>query len=136
MGCTLTLSGSVVGVRNVPLFLEEADTVIPNPTFQILGMDIMDLPQTVNGNKHVLVIQDFLTTWPLVFPLPDQKTNRIVRILVEVIPFFEAILSDRGTNLMSHLMLDICKLLGIKKLNMTAYHPQFDGMVIEPSKLC
>ena len=26
-------------------------------------------------------------------------------------------------------MLDVCKLLGIKKLNTTAYHPQCNGMV-------
>ena len=50
----------------------------------------------------------------------------------EVIPLFgvpEALLSDRVTNLMSHLMLDICKKLGIRKLNTTAYHPKCDGMV-------
>ena len=41
----------------------------------------------------------------------------------------EALLSDRGTNLLSHLMEDVCKLLGIHKLNTTAYHPQCDGMV-------
>ena len=41
----------------------------------------------------------------------------------------EALLSDRGTNLLSHLMQDVCKLLGIRKLNTTAYHPQCDGMV-------
>ena len=39
--------------------------------FQILGIDVMDLPKTEGGNKHVLVIQDFLTKWPWVFPLPD-----------------------------------------------------------------
>ena len=37
----------------------------------------------------------------------------------------EALLSDRGTNLLSHLMKDVCKLLGIRKLNTT----QCDGMV-------
>ena len=67
------------------------------------------------------------------FPAPDQKSSRIVRLLVEeVVPLFgvpEALLSDRGTNLLSHLMLDVCQLLGIKKLNTTAYHPQCDGMV-------
>ena len=50
----------------------------------------------------------------------------------EVIPLFgvpEALLSDRGTNLLSHVMQDLCKLVGIKKLNTTAYHPQCDGMV-------
>ena len=79
--------------------------------FQIIGVDIMDLPKTEAGNKHVVVFQDFLSKWPLVFPVPDQKTVRIARLLAEeVIPLFgvpEALLSDRGTNLLSHLMLDI-----------------------------
>ncbi len=101
--------------------------------FQIVGVDIMDLPKTQQGNKHVLVFQDFFTKWPLVYPMPDQKASRITRLLAEeVVPFFgvpESLLSDRGTNLLSHLMLDVCKLLGIKKLNTTAYHPQCDGMV-------
>ena len=101
--------------------------------FQIIGVDIMDLPLTANGNRHVVVFQDFLSKWPLVFPVPDQKAERLARLLVnEVVPFCgvpEALLSDRGTNLLSHLMTDVCKLLGTKKVNTTAYHPQCDGMV-------
>ena len=93
----------------------------------------MDLPKTDQGNKHVIVFQDFLTKWPMVFPTPDQKSIRIVRLLTEeVVPAFgvpEALLSDRGTNLLSHLMQDVCNLLGTRKLNTTAYHPQCDGMV-------
>ena len=100
--------------------------------FQIVGVDVMDLPRTESGNKHV-VFQDFLSKWPLVFPVPDQKAIRLARLLVEeVVPMFgvpEGLLSDRGTNLLSHLMEDVCKLLGIRKLNTTAYHPQCDGMV-------
>jgi len=73
------------------------------------------------------------SSYPLVFPIPDQKAVRIAKLLAEeVIPLFgvpEALLSDRGTNLLSHLVQDVCKLLGIKKLNTTAYHPQCDGMV-------
>ena len=60
-------------------------------------------------------------------------TDRIVKILVEeIVPNFgvlESLLSDRGTNLLSHLMIDVCQLLGIHKLNTTAYHPQGDGLV-------
>ena len=101
--------------------------------FQIVGVDIMDLPRTEAGNKHVVVFQDFLSKWPLVFPVPDQKAIRLARLLVEeVVPMFgvpEALLSDRGTNLLSHVMQDVCELLGIRKLNTTAYHPQCDGMV-------
>lgn len=94
----------------------------------------MELPKTKAGDRYILVMQDFLTNkWPLVFAMPDQKTTRIVRLLVEqVIPLFgvpEALLSDRGTNLLSHLMRDVCALLGIEKLNTTvAYHPQCNGL--------
>lgn len=89
--------------------------------------------QDNQGNKYLLVFQEKLTKWPMVFPLPNQRSIRLFHLLVdEVIPMFgvpEALLSDRGTNLLSHLMLDVCELLGIKKLNTTAYHPQCDGMV-------
>ena len=101
--------------------------------FQNIGVDIMDLPCTERGNKHVVVFQDMFTKWPLVFAVPDQRAEQIARLLCEeVVPMFgvpEALLSDRGTNLLSHLMTDICHLLGIEKLNTTAYHPECDGMV-------
>ena len=104
-----------------------------NRPFQIVGVDIMDLPVTASGNRHVVVFQDYLSKWPLIFPTPDQKTQRIVDLLVkEIIPQFgvpECLLSDRGTNLLSYLMKDVCKSLGVQKLNTTAYHPQADGMV-------
>jgi len=104
----------------------------PIPVQRAFRVDVMDLPLTESGNHHV-VFQEFLTKWPLVYPVPDQKALRLVKLLTEeVIPFFgvlEALLSDRGTNLMSHLMTDVCKKLGIQKLNTTAYHPQCDGMV-------
>ena len=101
--------------------------------FQVLGIDIMDLPLTEKGNKHVVVIQDLFTKWPLVFPVPDQKATRIARLIAEeVVRLFgvpESLLSDRGTNLLSHLVLDLCHMLGVTKLNTTAHHPQCDGAV-------
>ena len=64
----------------------------------------MDLPTTQQGNKHVVVFQNFFSKWPLVFPVVDQKTPTLVQLLTkEVIPLFgvpEALLSDRGTNLL------------------------------------
>lgn len=81
----------------------------------------------------MIVFQDFLTKWPLVYPAPDQKSIRIAKLLAEeVVPMFgvpEALLSDRGTNLLSHLMQEVCELLGVTKLNTTAYHPACNGMV-------
>jgi len=57
----------------------------------------------------------------MVYLVPDQKTVRIVELLTkEMIPFDgvpEAVLMDRGTNLLSHLMLNVCSKLGITKMN-------------------
>ena len=123
-GCTVMRSSLHKPVQNA---------ILPLRPFQIFGIDIMDLPLTDQGNRHVVVIQDLFTKWPLVFPVPDQKTTRIARIIAEeVIPLFgvpECLLSDRGTNLLSTLMKNICTILGITKLNTTSYHPQYDGAV-------
>ena len=49
----------------------------------------MELPLSFQGNKYVLVFKDLFAKWPMVYPLPDQKTERIVKTLVEeVVPFF------------------------------------------------
>ena len=101
--------------------------------FQILGMDIMELPKTDAGNRYAIVMQDLFTKWPLVFAAPDQKTLRLAKLIAEEVVLAygvpEALLTDRGTNLLSHLMMDLCDLLGIRKLNTTAYHPECDGLV-------
>ena len=89
----------------------------------------MELPKTSHVNNYVVVFQDFLSKFPLAFPVPDLKAERLVRLLVEqVVPLFDVLLSDCGTNLLSHPMTGVCQLLGIKKLNTTSYHPQCDGL--------
>ena len=45
--------------------------------FQIIGVDIMDLPVTKRGNRHVLVFQDYFTKWPMVYAIPDQKSTTV-----------------------------------------------------------
>jgi len=58
-------------------------------------------------------------------PYASQKTTRIVKILVEEFGVPEALLSDKGTKLLSYLIKD---LLGIEKFNTKAYHPQCNGL--------
>lgn len=76
--------------------------------FQIEGVDVMDLLTTERGNQHVIVFQDFLTKWPLIFPVPDQKSLHLVRLFAEeLVPMFgipETLLSDRESNLLSYIL--------------------------------
>ena len=56
----------------------------------------------------------------------DQTAETVAQALVEVISRHGVpakLLSDRGTNFLSDLLHEVYVLLGIKKVNTSAYHP-------------
>ena len=54
------------------------------------------------------------------------KTKLLVEHVIARHGVLEQLLSDRGSNF---LVLNICKPLDIKKINISGYHPQTDGLV-------
>ena len=101
--------------------------------FHRVGVDILQLPLTVNGNSYVVCFVDYLTKWVEAFPMADQRAETVARLLVENVVCRhgvpEELLSDRGANFLSELMQSVCDLLGMKKVNTSGYHPQTDGLV-------
>ena len=67
------------------------------------------------------------------FATTDKSALTIAKLLVEHIISRHGvpneILSDRGAAFLSRLLKEVCTLIGIKKVNTTAYHPQSDGLV-------
>jgi len=67
------------------------------------------------------------------FPIPNQEATTVAEKLVdEVFLKFsvpEQLHTDQGRQFESHLMSEVCKLLGIHKTRTTPYHPQSDGLV-------
>ena len=102
-------------------------------SFSCVGVDILKLPQTYDGNQYVVAFVDYLTKWVEAFPTADQKAKTIAKLLVEQVicrhgaP--ERLLSDRGANFLSDLIAEVCRLLKIQKINTSGYHPQTDGLV-------
>lgn len=98
-----------------------------------MGADVLEMPSTTQGNRYVVVFADYLTKWVEAYPVPDQTTETITRLLVDNVVCRHGVpgevLSDRGANMLSALMINLCQLLGMKKINMTSYHPQTDGLV-------
>ena len=93
----------------------------------------MKLPTIFEGNQYALVFLDYLTKWAEVFPAPDQTAQTVARLFVEEVVCRngaqQELLSDRGPNFLSELFLEVCRLLGVKKVKMSGYHPQTDGLV-------
>ena len=80
-----------------------------------------------------MVFLDYLTKWVEAAALPDQTSESIARVLCDNIICRHGVprqlLSDRGANLLSDLMKKVCSITGMEKVNMTASHPQTDGLV-------
>ena len=79
------------------------------------------------------MVSDYFTKWVEAYALPDQTAQTVADVLVrDFICRFGAptyLHSDQGKNFESHLLKEVCQLLGIKKTRTTAYHPQCDGQV-------
>ena len=96
-------------------------------------MDVLQLPVTELENRYVGVFVDNFTKWVKALAVPNQSAETIAHLLVEEIFCRHGtprqLLSDRGANFLSELVLEICKFLQIKKINTSGYHPQTNGMV-------
>ena len=84
-------------------------------------------------NRYIVVFSDYLTRWCEAFPVPSVEAFVIARLLVdEIIARLGAprvLLSDRGTNFLSRLVAEVCKIFQIQKVHTSSYHQQTDGLV-------
>ena len=118
--------------RHVGRQIQPLLTPIPvSRPFDRVGVDVIQLPKTIKENKYAVVFMDYLTKWPEVFATSDQPDSSYywsLTLLIEhVIPRHGVpaeLLSNRGKAFLSCLTSEMYKLMGIHKMNTTAYHPQ------------
>ena len=109
-------------------------TDTPSRPFEKCALDIVGpLTITNNENRYLLTFQDHLTKFSKAMPLPNQEANTVSKAFVTKIVLEygipECILTDQGTNFMSEVFKNTCKLLKIKKIQTTAYHPESNGVL-------
>jgi transposase InsO family protein len=102
--------------------------------FELVSIDICGpYPETKKGNRYLLTFIDHFSRYPEAIPIPKQDAATVARALVTEIfsrlgcP--HTLSSDRGTNFMSELFQEMCKLLNVKRLKSTAFNPQMQGKV-------
>ena len=106
---------------------------IMDEPFSRIAMDIVGpLPRSRSGKKYILVICDYATRYPEAIALRSIDAECIAE---ELMHFFarvglpREILTDQGSNFTSHLLTELYRLLHVKPIKTTPYHPQTDGLV-------
>ena len=104
----------------------------------LLHVDFMSIETMMEPNKsprvgNVLVFQDHFMKHVLAYVTPDQTVKTITKLLyggyISILEAPTRVLSDRGANFTSSVIEEMCKILGIKQLQVIPYHPQTNGLV-------
>eukprot|EP00731_Ephydatia_muelleri_P021178 Em0013g905a len=100
--------------------------------WQMVAIDILEVPLSNRNNRYLLVVQDYFTKWPETIPIPDQTAARITKEMVKLFCMYgipDIVHSDQGRNFESTIFPQTLVAFGIKKSHTTAYHLEGDGMV-------
>ena len=87
-------------------------------------------PIGVGGYRYILVLTDFATKWPEAVPLKSISTEAVAEALLGIFTRLgtpKEVLSDNGSQFTGKLMQEVFRLMAIKGLRMTPYHPQANG---------
>lgn len=107
--------------------------VIGEP-FRRVAVDLVGpiVPCSERGHRYLLTVVDYATKYPEAEALKTIDAISVAEALVNIfcrIGFPQEMLTDRGTQFMSELMKEVNRLLSVKHLNTTAWHPQCNGLV-------
>jgi len=86
---------------------------------------------TVKGNKYILAFQDDLSIYGIGVPIHQQDKETVVREFILHIILKHGtpcvLQTDQGSDFLSEVFESTCKLLRIKKIQSTAFHPESQG---------
>ena len=100
--------------------------------FRRVAMDLIGPihPPSDKGHRYLLTIMDYSTRYPEAIPLTNIDTETVAEALVEVyarVGIPHEVLTDMGSQFVSDLMKEVSRLLSIKRLVCTPYHPICNG---------
>ncbi len=117
-------------VTKVPL----GDMPVIDVPFDRVAIDLVGPlnPCSDRGNRYILVLVDYATRYPEATPMKSIEAERVAEELVVMftrlgIP--REVLTDLGTQFTSRVMKEVSRLLSIKQLTTTPYHPSCNGLV-------
>ena len=91
-------------------------------------------PASEKGHRYILTLVDYATRYPEVVPIKNIDTEAAAEALLDMqlycrVGVPEEVLSDFGTQFLSKCKDEVSRLLSIKRLTTTPYHPICNGLV-------
>ena len=99
--------------------------------FELIGMDLIGpLPETVQGNKYIIVMTEYLTKWVEAQPISNKRAETIAEFLHGILARFgtpKKIITDQGTEFNNEIIKSLNSIMNIQSIYSSAYHPQTNG---------
>ncbi|KAL4232960.1 hypothetical protein ACF0H5_007648 [Mactra antiquata] len=110
------------------------DTEIPVHAFAKCSMDITGpLPETLSGNRYILVFMCCLTGWVEAFAIKRKTAENIAHLLIDEIfnrySSPRVLLSDNGSEMVNEVVKYVTNELNIAKIETSFYSPNSNGKV-------
>ena len=127
--CTQCLQYGRGGVRKAPMVARPVATV----PFECMAMDLVGpFPKARGGYRYVLTMVCMATRWPEAIPLTNVRASTVADGVMNIfsrtgLPL--QLLSDQGAQFVGSLMSNLCRGLGVERLQTTPYHPETNGML-------
>ena len=117
-------------VSKVPL----GSTPLIDEPFRRIAMDLIGPiePVTTKGNRFILTVVDYATRYPEAVALRRIDTQTVAEALVDIysrVGIPREVLTDKGGQFTSELMKEVSRLLSIRQMTTTPYHPACNGLV-------
>ncbi|VDK65020.1 unnamed protein product, partial [Cylicostephanus goldi] len=107
--------------------------IVTSKPFEIVGMDILEMGPTTEGNRYILAVVDHFSKFAGAYAIPSKSASVVARV------FFErwvaeggrqpkCILSDQGGEFENKLMEELRKLMGCEQVFTKGYNPRENGI--------
>jgi transposase InsO family protein len=106
----------------------------PTDPFEITSMDICGpYPLTPRKNKYLLTFICHLTKYVEAVPIPDMSAETCARAYATQVTARHGsgsiLVTDQGRSFTSVFFKEICRILGIAKMQTSSYHPSSNGTI-------
>ncbi len=106
---------------------------LPAGPFNVVGIDLLQLPRSIQGSIYVLDCVDHFSRFTVLAPLPNKSATTVAHAIVShfICPYTtpRVLLSDNGTEFKNQVLKEICTRINIQQTFITSHHPASNVLV-------